>query len=115
MCHPDANAILLFEQESSQGLKEIANEEKPSRRATAIKNNINDLPLTYRGSPDSSLLLGRDFFVDICYGDGFGNLEMVYPPAWSDFVENLCRAKRLGMEKFKQQLDQQQPSPNNRY
>src|SRR5205085_806633 len=59
-----------FEQECSQGLKEIVAEKKPARRTSAIKNYINDLPLTYRGSLDSSLLLGRDFFVEIYFGAG---------------------------------------------
>lgn len=61
-----------FEQECSQRLKEIVDEEKPNVRTSTIKNYINDLPLTYRGSQDSSLLLGRDFFVEIYYGMALG-------------------------------------------
>jgi len=66
--HMETLAEKCFEQECSQGLKEIVDEKKLSRRESTIKNYINDLPLTYRRSHDSSLLLGRDFFVEICYG-----------------------------------------------
>jgi hypothetical protein len=70
--HMETRAEKCFEQECSQGLKEIVDEKKPARRTSTIKNYINDLPLTYRGSLDSSLLLGRDFFVEIYFGGGLG-------------------------------------------
>ena len=59
-----------FEQACSQGLKEIVEEKKPLKRSVKLNNNINDAELTFRGSPDGKLLLGRDFFVEIHHGGG---------------------------------------------
>ena len=66
--HPQTLVEKCFEQECSQGLNEIVEKKKPNARGVKIKNWINDVALTYRGAADSSLVLGRDFFVEITRG-----------------------------------------------
>lgn len=75
--HIETLAEKCFEQECSQGLREIVDEKKPNQRANTIKNYFNNLPLTYRGSHDSSLLLGRNFFVEIYYGGRSADIRSV--------------------------------------
>lgn len=70
--HLQTRVEKCFEQECSQGLNEIVTQKKRNARSAQIKNWINQVLLTYRGSADSSLVLSRDFFVDIIYGCGRG-------------------------------------------
>ena len=70
--HLQTRVEKCFEQECSQGLEEIVTYMIPNARSVKIKNWLNDVVLTYRGAADSSLLLSRDFFVEIVYGAGDG-------------------------------------------
>src|SRR3990167_4075449 len=70
--HLQTRVEKCFEQECSQGLEEIVTYMIPNARSVKIKNWLNDVVLTYRGAADSSLLLSRDFFVEIVYGAGSG-------------------------------------------
>jgi hypothetical protein len=100
-----------FEQACSQGLKEIVDKKKPLRRDVKLKNYINDKALTWRGSFDGELLLSRDYFVEIYYAaEPPGSAERAWRggdgglAGYGWRLEELCRANRSGMEKFKQQL-----------
>lgn len=106
--HMQTRAEKCFEYECSQGLKQIMDENKSSQRLSSLKNYMNDLSFSYRRSEDSSLLLGRDFFVDIYFGTGLtqGLISDCGRFRLAACVEELCRAKRSGMEQFKQQLAQ---------
>lgn len=94
------------EQDFSLGLKN--KKENSAERSVKLKNYINNAELTYRGAVDSSLLLGRDYFVDIYFGAAAGEAHLLWARRRrrGAGVEKLCRAKKSGMEKFKQQLQQ---------
>ena len=66
--HVQTRVEKCFEQECSQGLNEIVAQKKRNERSVKIMNWLNDIPLTFRGAADSSLLLSRDFLVEIVYG-----------------------------------------------
>src|SRR3990167_2311199 len=96
-----------FEQECSQRLSEIVGHKKPNARDVKIKNWINDVALTYRGTADSSLVLGRDFFVEIICGAADNQASALWP-LWQsrgeDALKNHRRAKASGFSEIKQQL-----------
>src|SRR3990167_7988837 len=75
--HLQTRVEKCFEQECSQGLKKVVNQKQRNARSVKIKNWVNDVSLTYRGAADSSLVLSRDFFVEIIYGWGLATAGVV--------------------------------------